>query len=193
LTAVPALAATQPWDEFSGPAGSHKLEAEASVPSAGAEHTDAAPAVGVITYKSRSGLACLAAGPIENGRVGRYGRTGGFRAFDASEAPGPCGDIRDNLKEFGGIALAHSSGSKMDADLPQGILYGFVADRSTTVRVTWADKRSENAAVRPTASPEELQGAKGTFVLAALPGERLSGARVELLRPDGSLIHVFEF
>jgi hypothetical protein len=193
VTGVPALAATRPWDVLSGWPGTQKLQAKADVPAAAAEHPDPAPAVGVMTYRSRGGLVCLAAGPVENGRVGRYGPDGAFRAFDASEAPGPCGDIRQNLDEFGGIALAHSSGSRERANVPQGILYGLVADRSTRARVTWADGRTEIAPVSPVASPKELQGAEGTFVLAPAPGERLGGAQLELVAPSETVLHTFEF
>jgi hypothetical protein len=126
-----------------------------------------------------------------DGRVGHVGPNG-FHALDPADAPGSCGDIRENLADFGGIALGHEGGSAGDPDVRQAIVYGLVADRSTRVRVTWRDGRTADAAVGFVRDPAPTQGAQGVFVLAAVPGLSLRRARVELLRPDGALLHAFD-
>lgn len=183
-TAVPALAATRPWeDKYAGPPGSQKLRVEAPAPGP-AEET-----AGVLTYSTRSGLVCLAAGPVQDGRVGRFGPTG-FYPLDAADAPGQCGDIAQNLADFGGIALAFGGGT-----VPRReplIVYGLVASRDTRVRVTWPNGHAELARVTATDAPAELQGAEGVFAVVAAPDVDLGGTRVELLRPDGTLLHTFQ-
>jgi hypothetical protein len=185
LAGVPALAATQPWDDFAGAPGSHKIQVKAPVPRT--ETTS----VGVISYRTKTGLVCLASGIIKDGRVGRYYRNV-FRALDASDAAGQCGDIRQNLLDFGGIALAYGAGSDVSVNEPEKIVYGLVASRSTLVRVTWPDGRTVMAPVTATDSPDDLQGAEGAFAVAVEPGARRGRASVELLRADGTLIHEFE-
>jgi hypothetical protein len=187
VTAVPALAATRPWeDPYSGPPNSQKLQVQAPVP----KSKDVA---GVITYRARNGNVCLAAGFVQNGRVGRYNRYRTFDPLDASDAPGQCGDLAQNLIDFGGIALAHGTYANGDPDVPQVIVYGLVRSRMTTVVVTWRDGTRETATITPTDSPEQLQGAEGAYAIAGRPGLQLGGATIELSAPDGTVLHTFEF
>jgi len=192
--AVPALAATQPWDEFSGPPDSEKVAAVAPIPDPGKEAspTSEIPQVGLITYQTRRGLVCVAAGLVKDGYVGRAGRKG-FHRLNAADAAGSCGDIAENLADFGGIGLAHEGQSEHDLDVTQSVIYGLTASSSTRVRVTWRDGRTETVSVAPTAAPESLQGAEGAFAVAGRPGTLSRDATLELLRPDGTLIHKFSF
>jgi hypothetical protein len=188
---APAPAASplnQPMD-LRGAAGSQQLRAQATTSAA---RSGRPLSVGMMTYTTNDGLVCFAAGPTRGGEVGRMGPRG-FRALEADEGSGSCGDIQQNLKDFGGIALAHTSGSETDGKLPQGIVYGIVADPSTVIRVTWADGTTEEATPTLTGSPEELQGGTGAFALAAPLGQETSGARVDFVHPNQTVIHSFTF
>ncbi len=187
VTAVPALAATRPWeDPYGGPPNSQKLQVQAPVP-------ESKSVAGVMTYRARNGNVCLAAGFVQDGRVGRYNRYHKIEPIDASDAPGQCGDIAQNLIDFGGIALGHGTYANGDPDVRQAIVYGLVRSRMTSVNVTWRDGKRETATVTPTDSPAELQGAEGVYAIAGRPGLQLGGATVELSTPDGTVLHTFEF
>jgi hypothetical protein len=191
---VPAIATTQDWDPFSGPRDSEKVAAIAPVPDAGdRRRASEVPQVGVMSYRSHGGLVCLAAGVLRDGHVGRLGRNGRFYRLNAANAAGACGDIAENLADFGGIGLAHEGYSEDDASAIQAVVYGLTASRFARVRVTWRDGRTETVAVTPTDAPEELQGAEGVFAVPGLPGTSSRGATLELLRPDDTVMHTFEF
>jgi hypothetical protein len=191
---VPALATTQDWGVFSGPRDSEKVAAIAPVPDAGdRRRASEVPQVGVISYRSHGGLVCLAAGVLRDGHVGRVGRNGRFYRLSAADAAGACGDIAENLAAFGGIGLAHEGYSEDDPNVTQSVVYGLTASRSTRVRVTWRDGRTETVGVTPTDSPADLHGSEGVFAVPGLPGTNSRGAKLELLRPDDTVIHTFEF
>jgi hypothetical protein len=177
------LAPSPRWSDHTGPAGGGSIEVRTPVPGADGE-------VGVLAYRTNAGRVCLGAGPIQDGRVGRVGRNG-FHALDPADAPGSCGEFSENFKDFGGIALARSQVDGF-GDRPQAIVYGLLADASTTVRVTGSDGSAANATVIPVADPDELGGAHAAFAVVAAPGIGSRGAHVQLVRPDGAQIHAFD-
>ncbi|RKQ86137.1 hypothetical protein C8N24_4147 [Solirubrobacter pauli] len=186
-TASPPVVATPtPGDDpYRGAPDSQIVAATAPIPGS----QDVA---GILTYRSAGGKACLAAGYVVDARVGRYGRDGRFTPLDAADAPGSCGDIRENLADFGGVVLGRNDVVPGTSRRAQAIVHGLVASRSTRVTVTWRDGERARARVAPTRAPEDLDGATGAFVLAGRPGVELRGATVELTAPDGTVLHRFE-
>lgn len=183
-TAPPPVVATPTPDDdpYSGAAGSQVVAATAPIP--GSQEV-----AGIITYRTAGGKVCLAAGYVVDARVGRYGRDGRFTPLDAADAAGSCGDIRQNLADFGGIVLGRNDVVPGTSRRAQAIVHGLVASRSTIVTVTWRDGERARARIAPTRAPEDLDGATGAFVLAGRPGVELRGATVELAAPDGTVLH----
>jgi hypothetical protein len=186
----PERLAGDPLQDLRGAPGSQILQSSVPVPGIAARVR--ALSVGVMTYTSEAGQLCFSTGPVRAGRVGRVTESAEFYALDAGDAPGPCGDNRENFLVLGGIAFSHVSRSELDADAPQPIIYGAVADLDTAVRVTWPRGETTRATVRAAAKGTDLQGGAGTFLAAGPIGQVPDGARVTLLRPDGTVIHVFD-
>ena len=173
-------------DPYSGRRETQSLSATAPDPAGG-------EAAGMLTYRSRGGQVCMISGFVRGGKLGRYGPNGAFSLIDPADGPGSCGDLAENLRDFGGVALATSGVLRGGTAGKQTLVYGLVASRTSTVTVTWRDGTRDEAVVSATDAPEELDGAEGAYVLLSRPGKGSGVARVRITAADGTVLHTFAF
>ena len=115
-----------------------------------------------------------------------------LRTLDPADAPGSCGEFRENFADFGGIALAHSHVDDA-GDRPQGIVYGLLAAASTAVRVTWSDGSTANATISPVDDPDQVGEAQAAFAAVAAPGVRPERRARRAPTPRRHRLHTFDF
>lgn len=148
----------------------------------------ASRAWGILAFKSQSGLTCLTVGQRRNGEIGYRTPNGGFAKLDPADAPASCGDIGEDLRRRGAIAMIAQKPVD-DRGRVVSLLYGAVGPSTKALKVKLPSGVERPLRIDPTAS---LNTIAGTF-LAPLPyGHTLEGVSVLVSTTDGAT-HEIEF